>query len=85
MEELGAFFPGHPRAGDPAVDFDLPLDQATLDAKMAALFAHSSQVDILRNRLGAEGYRRLAAVEAYAPAKEAAWELLTGSVPVSAA
>ena len=85
MDELGAFFPGFAVEPGRASDVRLVLDDATVDAKLSALAAHGSQTEIFRAHLGDDDYRRLAAVEAFAPANPAAVELLGGLASAIAA
>ena len=61
-----------------------------LDRKLSALGAHASQIGPLQAELGADGYRRLAEVEAYRPLNTAAAALTADflerpGVPVLAA
>ena len=79
MHTLGAFWPGYP---DRLVDgprWTARLDGDGLERKLAALACHESQVGPLRDLLGPDGYRRLAAAEAYCPGNSAALPAFTGA------
>ena len=57
----------------------LELGDAALDAKLAALDSHESQIGPLRTRLG-DDFRRLFATEAYRPANVVAWAYVRSTV-----
>ncbi|MEM9133040.1 MAG: PIG-L family deacetylase [Actinomycetota bacterium] len=72
LQELGAFFPGYPSRAACANDLHVALDDVTLDAKVAALLSHESQIGPIHTELGEDDFRRLFAVEAYRPTNFAA-------------
>ncbi len=77
MHRVEAFSPGFPERTRHADTLTVHVDGHLLDRKLAALTSHASQVGPLRSALGADGYRRLASIEAYRPANAAARRLLT--------
>jgi LmbE family N-acetylglucosaminyl deacetylase len=71
LHDVGAFFPGYPEhlvKGHTSSDLvRVTLDGDQLTQKLAALYAHRSQIERLRGRLGAIDFVRLFAAEAYRP------------------
>lgn len=67
LHEVGAFFPGYPEQGTSINDLHVTLDDETLDAKVAALLSHESQIGPIRDQLGPDDFRRLFGTEAYRP------------------
>ncbi|MCP3991551.1 MAG: hypothetical protein GY724_20930 [Actinomycetia bacterium] len=55
-----------------------------LERKLAALAAHQSQIGPVRDALGPEGLRRLAAAEAYRPGNFAALRMMSDPEPIAA-
>ncbi len=72
LQELGAFFPGYPSRTACPNDLHIALDDVTLDAKVAALLSHESQIGPIHAELGDDDFRRLFAAEAYRPTNFAA-------------
>lgn len=72
MHRVDAFWPGFPHrfAGGPT--WPVTLQGRPLDQKLDALGCHESQIGPLHDELGADDYRRLAAIESYRPANPAA-------------
>jgi LmbE family N-acetylglucosaminyl deacetylase len=79
MHRVDAFFPGFPERTLHADTRTVHVDGHLLDRKLAALASHASQVGPLHTELGADGYRRLASIEAYRPSNAAARRMLTAS------
>lgn len=79
LHTIDAFLPGHPdRSRQP--DMVVDLDGDLVDAKLAALACHESQMPRVAEALGPEGWRVLASVEAYRAVNAAAAQML-GVVP----
>jgi LmbE family N-acetylglucosaminyl deacetylase len=79
MHRVDAFYPGHPRVTPGGPVHRVRVVGPLLEAKLAALGAHGSQVGPLQSALGADGYRRLAAADAYCAANPAAVARLGGA------
>lgn len=73
----GAFWPGFPERRVTGPSWTITLDEARLEQKLDALRCHRSQIGALHEALGAHGYRRLAAHEAYRVANPAAAQFLS--------
>lgn len=69
LNEFDFFWPGHP-IGRAQPDFTLELDDDILDAKMASLRAHASQMEALFDAYGDQFMRQLAATEHFDLAPE---------------
>ena len=76
MHRVSVFYPGYPQRPAGGAGEVVRVSDELLERKLAALAAHESQVGPLWAELGAEGYRRMAAVEAYRPANVAGARLL---------
>ncbi|MEL7210048.1 MAG: PIG-L family deacetylase, partial [Actinomycetota bacterium] len=72
LHEVGAFFPGYPEQDASINDLHITLDETTLEAKLAALLSHESQIGPILEHLGPDDFRRLFAAEAYRPTNFAA-------------
>ena len=72
MHDVGAFMPGYPDDTVQHGDVRVELVGCALGTKLAALRRHRSQIGPLVELLGDADYERLAAVEAYRPANDAA-------------
>jgi LmbE family N-acetylglucosaminyl deacetylase len=81
MQRVSMFYPGYPQRQVGGPYARVALGGELLERKLAALQQHRSQIESLRNALGPDGYRRMAAIEAYRPANEAAGLALSGLIP----
>jgi LmbE family N-acetylglucosaminyl deacetylase len=89
MHRVDAFYPGFPCLKESHSVVRMRVGGA-IDRKLRALEAHASQIGPLQAELGADGYRRLAEVEAYRPLNASAAVLTADlvarpEVPVPAA
>ena len=83
LHSIDAFWPGFPdRTG---IDQAVLLDDRLIERKLAALARHDSQMAPLEEALGPDGFRAVAATEAYRAANPAARHRLTSaSTPLAA-
>jgi len=77
LESIDAFWPGFPdRAGS---DQTVMLDDRLIERKLAALARHASQMAPVEEALGPDGFRAVAATEAYRAANPVARRRLTSA------
>ena len=64
LNEFDFFWPGHPRVSSKS-DFTFRLDDEILDAKLEAVKAHASQMELLFEAYGDDFFRSILSTEVY--------------------